>query len=217
MNREPIATGEYYHIYNRGVDKRHIFTDKADVERFLLSMKVFNSIAPIFSIRDVLESMEKERGTTAKKKLVEFVAYCLNPNHYHFILRQLVNGGIAEFMKRLNGGYTWYFNKRHDRNGALLQGRYKSRLIFNNYKLLELSVYVNINNKVHKISGDSAKLVRSSWAEYIEGVKGICQKGIVMKQFKNSADYNRYAKEVLLLLHERKADEKELKILMHEE
>ena len=216
MNREPLATGEYYHIYNRGVDKRSIFSDVRDVERFLLSMNVFNSVKPILSIRDVFELKDKAEAGDGKK-LVEFVAYCLNPNHYHFILKQLVDGGIAEFMKRLNGGYTWYFNKRNARNGALLQGVYKSKLISDNDKLLELSVYVNINNQVHKIKGENAKLVRASWDEYVDGVVGICKKGVVLEQFKNPKEYRKFAEDMLPLLHERKEEEKELKALLLDE
>ncbi|OHB18252.1 MAG: hypothetical protein A2749_00305 [Parcubacteria group bacterium RIFCSPHIGHO2_01_FULL_45_26] len=214
MNRERLVTGEHYHIYNRGVDKRFIFSDTKDVERFMLSMRVFNSVEPVLSIRDVLEIKEKVKRLPARKALVEFVAYCLNPNHYHFILRQLVDGGIAEFMKRLNGGYTWYFNKKNTRNGALLQGVYKSSLISDNDKLLELSAYVNLNNRVHKIHGDSAKLVRSSWDEYVNSRSGFCKKGIITNQFKSIKEYHKYAMNLLPLLQERKADEKELKKLL---
>ena len=121
MNRNPIVTDEYYHIYNRGVDRRNIFSDNSDVERFLLSMKLFNSIDPVSSLRDVCE-IKGTDSVNPQAKLVDIIAYCLNPNHYHFILKQLINGGIPEFMKRLNGGYTWYFNKKNSRNGTLLQG-----------------------------------------------------------------------------------------------
>ncbi len=214
MNREPLATGEHYHIYNRGVDKRRIFSNKGDVERFILSMQFFNSIKPVHGLREVIK--ESENNKPNNKQLVEFVAYCLNPNHYHFILEQLVDGGIAEFMKRLNGGYTSYFNKKYNRNGSLMQGTYKSKLISDNEKLLELSVYVNINNLVHKISGESAKLVRSSWDEYTKGDEGFCKKTIVLEQFKGPKDYTRFAREVLPLLHERKEEEKELKAMLLE-
>lgn len=179
-------------------------------------MKLFNSVDPVLSIRDTLESLEKGGRTNVNEKLVELVAYCLNPNHYHFILKQLVDGGIAEFMKRLNGGYTWYFNKRNKRNGALFQGVYKSKHISNNENLLELSVYVNINDKVHKISSKSSQLVRSSWSQYVEGNPGMCLKDIILEQFKSPSAYRRYAIELLPVLHERKAEEKDLAKLMLE-
>ena len=179
-------------------------------------MKVFNSVEPILSLRDVFES---KNGIThsAKNKLVDFIVYCLNPNHYHFILKQIVDGGTAELMKRLNGGYTWYFNKKNHRNGALLQGRYKSRHIFDNETFLELSTYVTLNNKVHRIGGSTAGIVRSSWDEYVNGVKGICRKEIILDQFKDIKEYKKYAMDTLPTLLERKKEEKELLELLLED
>jgi len=209
MNREPLATGEHYHIYNRGVDKREIFPNEQYVDRFLLCMQVFNSIDPILSLRDAFE-IRAEDNLPNRQKLVEVVAYCLNPNHYHFILEQLVDGGIAEFMKRLNGGYTWYFNKRHARNGALLQGAYKSSHVDENERLLELSAYVNLNDKVHQIGGETAVVVRSSWGEYVDKDVGFCKKSLILDQFNDDGGYKKFALEALPTLLERKKEEKEL-------
>src|SRR4051812_33091994 len=133
MRKTDLVTGEHYHIYNRGVDKRSIFEDRQDLERFYQSIKEFNSLEPIGSIFE--NSFEKERNT---KKLVDIVCYCLNHNHFHFILRQRSENGISEFMKRL-GGYTWYFNNRHKRSGALFQGVFKSSHIDSDEYLLHAS------------------------------------------------------------------------------
>src|SRR3989344_6431590 len=183
--REPISIGEYYHVYNRGVDKRSIVNDQRDAERFLESIKNFNSIEPIGSLY-LLNFNEKQpnnqlSGETAK--LVEIVCYCVNPNHYHFLLKEIVEGGISEFMKRLGGGYTWYFNNKHKRSGALFQGVFRSVHIKSNEQLLHSSVYVSLNSKVHKISGETAGKVRSSWEEYMGKTnRNICKKGIILKQ-----------------------------------
>ena len=107
MNREPFETGEYYHVYNRGTDKRIIFNSHRDVSRFLKSMELFNSVEPVGSLWLSRLIKEPKKKT---QKLVDIIAFCLNPNHYHFIFRQLIDNGISEFMKRLNGGYTSYFN-----------------------------------------------------------------------------------------------------------
>ena len=95
MRKTKFATGEFYHIYNRGVDKRNIFEDPEDFWRFLESMKEFNREDAIGSLYALNNDKEKFRGSASKnKKLVNFVAYCLNQNHYHFILEPLVEGGI---------------------------------------------------------------------------------------------------------------------------
>src|SRR3989338_8325291 len=113
MRKQPIVTGEYYHIYNRGVDKRDIFIE---------SICEFNQIDGIGSIRDLRKSKSESKALhlpISKDPLVAIVAYCLNPNHFHFILKQLVDGGIAKFMQKLQGGYTYYFNVKNFRSGSL--------------------------------------------------------------------------------------------------
>ena len=90
MRKESFANGEFYHIYNRGVDKRDVFMDKNDFERFLQSIKEFNVIDPIGSIYENSFGQDGYLKSKARNKpLVNFVAYCLNPNHYHFILEQI--------------------------------------------------------------------------------------------------------------------------------
>lgn len=196
--------GEYYHIYNRGVDKRTIFQDQQDLSRFYQSIEEFNHTEPIGSI--FLNSFNKKRKNS--KKLVEIICYCLNPNHYHFVLRQLVENGISEFMKRLSGGYTQYFNNKHERNGSLFQGRFKSNHIDSDSYLLHVSAYVNLNNRFH---GEPYKLSKSSWDEYLEKEKNcICDPEIVLGQFKNRKEYQIFAESSLEDIIKRKELEKEL-------
>ena len=216
MRKVNFINGEYYHIFNRGVDKRDIFKDKEDIERFFQSMREFNSINPIGSIYE--NSFRNPLGgSTAKTdKLVDFICYCLNPNHYHFILEQVSDNGIEKFMHRL-GGYTWFFNKKYDRSGSLFQGRYKAIHIDSNEYLLYLSAYTNLNDKVHQLGGGAAKLVKSSWSEYVDDIlsnNGFCEKDIILGQFKNIDEYKSFAKEALEIIKENK--EKEMEKLLIE-
>jgi len=230
--KTPLENGEFYHIYNRGVDKRNIFSDVDDMQRFFQSMIEFNVVDPIGSL---YENSFRLGGSTAKlavagprereeERLVNFVCYCVNPNHYHFILEQVTDGGISEFMKRLSGGYTWYFNNKNKRNGVLFQGKFKSLHIDSNEYLLHLSAYVNLNDRVHKLhklrlggstakSGKYAKRVqsRSSWDEYKGEIKGgLCSKNIILEQFKNKREYQKFAQSALESILERKEDMKEV-------
>jgi putative transposase len=196
-NREKIAIGEYYHIYNRGVDKRWIVKDRRDADRFIDSLEFFNSVEPILSLREVVTSAGN-RKIKQKDPLVQIICYVLNPNHFHILLKEINEGGISEFMKRLGGGYTWYFNNRHRRSGVLFQGRFKSVHIKSNEQLLHVSAYINLNNNAHKISGSTAGKVRSSWEEYIgKGNRSICKKEIILKQFKSAKDYKGFAESSL--------------------
>ena len=220
---ELFVNDEYYHVYNRGVDKRDVFMDKLDLRRFFQSMEEFNAVEPIGSIYE--NTFKKDEDLPlGNGKLVEFVAFCLNPNHYHFILRQIAGGGISEFMKRLGGGYTKYFNEKNKRSGALFQGRYKVKHIDNNDYLLHLSAYVNLNSRVHKIElgRPTSKLVKSSWDEYTtdgnetKKDKNFCAKDIILGQFKNKKEYLSFAEDALGIMLARKENEKEISDLMLE-
>jgi len=166
MRKDPLITNQYYHIYNRGVDKRDIFMNKIDLDRFILSVKEFNVIKPIGSIKDLRFKKQAHSDVGRPNVLVSVVCYCFNPNHFHFILKQEVDGGISEFFKRLLGGYTKYFNLVHQRNGALFQGRFKSNLIDDDAYFLRIRPYVHLNNLVHNIPEEKNNLIRSSEVEY---------------------------------------------------
>lgn len=199
-----LANNEYYHIFNRGVDKRVVFQDKYDFERFFQSMQEFNTPDPIGSIyeKTYLHKNKKFGARSPKKgKLINFICYCLNPNHFHFILEQVIDNGIAKFMQKLGAGYTTYFNKKQDRSGCLFQGAFKSQHINTNEYLLHTSVYVNLNNRVHQLGGSTSK---SSWREYLGEEKGICCKDSVIKQFNNILEYKEFAENQLEFIKENK-------------
>lgn len=193
IRKTNFVEGEYYHIYNRGVEKRNIFTDKRDLDRFIQSIEEFNTKNPIGSLYQ--NSFVKDRLGGKASKLVSFVAYCVNPNHYHFIITPLVGGGVEKFMQKLGTGYTMYFNNRQKRSGVLFQGKFKSKYIDSNEYLLKLSSYVNLNNRDEngKIKN---KLSISSWEEYVENSNlNFCDKSIILKQFRSKKEYEEFALE----------------------
>jgi putative transposase len=211
MRRDPFVTGEYYHIYNRGVEKREIFLCKRDYLRFLESMKEFNDAKPVYSL--FLHRKLKRRGVLdvgRLKELVEIVCYCLNPNHFHFILKQAEENGISEYMKRIGGGYTKYFNHHNHRSGFLFQGRFKSVHIKTNAQLLYLSAYINKNRYIHGYR-DDLNWSFSSFQEYI-GTRnnGICNTNVILNQFERKREYRDFMQENALYMKEKKEDEKYL-------
>lgn len=217
--KKVFAINEYYHVYNRGVEKRKIFRDRYDVDRFLQSMIAFNTINPVGSLRKVYE--QKNRGltpveSTGRKKeeqLVDIVAYCLNPNHFHLLLYEKTEGGISEFMKRVLGGYTWYFNNKYKRSGTLLQGRFQSSHVDSNEYLLHVSVYVNLNFCVHQYKKNVLQNILSSFDEYRSLKKKqpeICTKESILGQFKNKKAYVEFAEQSLIGICERKKLAREL-------
>ncbi len=212
--REKIAPGEYYHIYNRGVDKRLIIKDDEDAIRFINSLEFFNSKEPIKSLREIIFD-KNDKNIKSNDPLVEIICYDLNSNHYHLLLKEIYEGGISEFMKRLGGGYTWYFNNRHKRSGTLFQGRFKSVHIKSNEQLLHVSVYINLNWKVHKISGSTAENIKSSWNEYIGKInRNICTKEIILEQFQSIKDYKNFSESSLKEILKAKEEKGGLEMLV---
>jgi putative transposase len=218
MRKTTLANGEHYHTYNRGTDKRDIFLCREDMERFFLCMQEFNCVDPTGGIFEIFHG-EPFRGLASKNKkpLVEFVAYCLNPNHYHFVLKQVAENGIAKFMQRLGTGYTMYFNEKYKRSGGLFQGTYKAKHISSNEYLLYLIVYVNLNFKVHQFRGLASKLWMSSWDEYIGKDKTtFCKKDIILSQFSSPEQFAMYSEPTLKIILRKKEEEKEFDKLLLE-
>ena len=211
MSRNLIfAEEEIYHIYNRGVDKRTIFHDKFDFERFLTSMKEFNVVDPIGSIYENRFNKDKNKLGNGVSKLVEFICYCLNPNHFHFIIKQVSEKGIEKFMHRLLG-YTKYYNHKYKRNGVLFQGPFRAIHIESNEQLLHSSIYVNLNDKIHKLGNGVSK---SSWGEYCGLEKeNICNKDIILGQFRDIKEFKEFSMNSLEWIIENK---KQAKFLFEE-
>lgn len=211
MKKIEYEIGEIYHIFNRGVDKRKIFSNQKDLDRFFESMIAFNSVKPIGSLFE--QGFQKEE---IKKPLVDLIAYNLLSNHFHLILGEIREGGISEYMKRLAGGYTWYFNNKNKRSGVLFQGTFKGKHIDSNEYLLRCSVYVNLNDKI-PLGGETAKsaksgdLTKSSWGEYMgENEENVCKKDIILEQFKNIKDYKEFALSSLDDIRSNKEEYKDL-------
>lgn len=150
-----FAPGEFYHVYNRGTEKRNVFMSRADRDRFLSLLYFANQDEPadLKLQGSTLLEIVSERGGVP---LVEIVAYCLMPNHFHLLIRELDEGGISKFMQKLTTGYTMYFNKRHERNGSLFQGRFKATHVADDRYLRYLISYIHLN---------PIKLIEPKWKE----------------------------------------------------
>ena len=154
MERKIIfSEGEFYHLYNRGVEKRTIFSDNNDRERFLRLLFIANSTEP-FVFRDIEDKKfgDIDRGSP----IVAIGAYSLMPNHFHILVKEIKKGGISAFMEKLTTGYSMYFNKRNDRVGPLFQGTFKAQHITRDEHLKYLYAYIHLN---------PVKLIDSRWKE----------------------------------------------------
>lgn len=160
MSRQlEFSIGEYYHIYNRGADKRETFLSENDYRRFITLLYLSNSTEPLnikIERKTFEELFEEERNNV----LVDIGAYCLMPNHFHILLKEKVENGISKFMQKLNTSYTMYFNKKNDRSGVLFQGVFKAEHANRDEYLEYLFSYIHLN---------PVKLIEPKWKE--DGIK----------------------------------------------
>src|SRR3989338_3580455 len=146
--RPKMIIGELYHVYNRGVEKRIIFVTRQHYMRFVAAMRFFNTSRQV-TLRDFLGSNSaKTTGVQplqAGRRLVQIGAFILMPNHFHFLFKPLVEGGISLFMQKLGSGYTAFFNLKHSRSGVLFQGRYKVKYIDSDRYARYIQAYIPLN------------------------------------------------------------------------
>jgi putative transposase len=174
---EPFTVGNFVHAYNRGNKKAPIFFSKTDYWRFLRILRFFNDerninefanglTGLIASQKEALKGLdpfnplEKDHNTFdwqeewgQPQPLVEIVSYCLMPNHFHLLLREITTGGISKFMKKVGAGYTVYQNSKKEETGRLFQGQYKGKTIQDENYLQYLDAYIQVINPMELCEG----------------------------------------------------------------
>jgi len=157
MRRLQFAEEEFYHIYNRGVDKRVIFSGQADYDRFEAYLYILNDTESPRAANFFNGRRNEELYSSARtQQLVAIGAYCLMPNHFHILLTPLIENGVSKFMQKLQTAYTMYFNEKYVRNGSLLQGTFKAEHADRDEYLKYLYAYIHLN---------PAKLFNAEWKQ----------------------------------------------------
>ena len=199
--RTHLFNNYYYHIFNRSFKKASIFDSYGNPSRALelLQYYRFKNIPMSFSrvLKLSSEHQEKIFSSLEKKKdlLVEIIAFCLMPNHFHLLLEQIQRNGIKTFIGNFQNSYAKYFNKKNERVGSLFQGRFKSVLIGSDSQLLHLSRYIHLNPYSSGIVKKRSELMSYAWSsfsEYIGKDTGFCKPKIILDQFKTAADYKEF-------------------------
>ena len=130
-------SNSYYHVYNRGVEKRNIFIEDEDYAVFLNLFKRYLSDYP------VTDNKGREYDWLTNK--VEIIAFCLMPNHFHILFYQIEIDAITKLLRSVFSAYTTYFNKKYNRVGSLFQGVFKASKIYNDNYLIYITRYIHRN------------------------------------------------------------------------
>ena len=187
----PLINDQFYHIYNRGVEKRRIFENKRCYKRFIQTIQYYQLEGPKPKFSNFIKY--KLFNLDPKKKIVEIISYCLMPNHFHLLLKQVKDGGISEFLRKISDSYTKYFNIKYERVGALLQGPFKAVLIESDEQLLHVSRYIHLNPIASFLIKDLNDYEWSSYKEYSMKTKEeVCSKEVIFNFFKLPGDYQKF-------------------------
>lgn len=176
-SQKTYSENAFYHIYNRGVEKRRIFLDEQDVSVFLSYIATYLLPKDTLSLSGILanpDTSPKEKDMARKllrmnnfSESMDLLAYCLMPNHFHFLFFQKPINAIDSFMNSLCTRYSMYFNKKYKRVGTLFQGVYKGVLVESDEQLLYLTRYIH-RNPLSLLQGEALQsYIASSYKDYL--------------------------------------------------
>lgn len=170
--------GGYYHVYNRGVEKRLVYMDEQDYRVFLEYLKSYLTT-------DLGFFGSRLRANLSDK--VQLLSYCLMPNHYHLLIHQESIDGMTLLLRRAMTGYSMYFNRRHGRVGPLFQANFKAALIDTDEYLMHVSRYIHLNPV--GIGQYPGTYRFSSWSDYVSERPTWVNTKPVLSLFKGADDY----------------------------
>ncbi len=173
--QDAFAPDQIYHIYNRGVDGMRIF---ARSENYVYLLRKVKRLVGDVHIR--------------------VLAYCLRPNHYHFVLRQEDQVPISTFIQRLFQSYTQAFNKEQGRRGPLCEGRFRHVHVDRDEYVVHLCRYVHLNPVAAGLVAPPSDWPYSNYLEWIEARPGtLVDRSFIRQYFSAPADYVAFVEDVI--------------------
>lgn len=216
----PLVTDEIYHVFNRGINRQPTFISKREFQRATATIKFYRFSKPPLRLSKFLR-LENERrdeilkSLTTAKLLIEILAFCIMPNHFHFLLKQKEEGGIAKFLSNFQNSYTRYFNTRNQRDGSLFLDQFKAVRIESDEQLMHVSRYIHLNPHTGYVVKSLSKLPDYQWSslpEYLRNSSQLVEINFILSFFSNpdkykefvfdQADYQRRLKEIEHLMFE---------------
>lgn len=174
--RPNYLPGHYYHIYNRGAHRISIFREEESYIFVLRKMKAY-----------------------CRSLALTLIAYCLLPNHYHYLIRQDGEHRAGLLPQRVFNSYTKAYNKRYGHSGTLFEGNYKVTLVKNEAHLLHLCRYIHANPVKHGLVADLAEWPYSNYLEWIGECDGtLVDRDFVLAHFPSPQSYQEFVFDYLI-------------------
>lgn len=196
-----LGNSEYYHVYNRSVGSIDVFRKESDIKHFLelISFYRFNQNLR-FSFYDRLNIEAKK--SYAKKylnstPLVELYAYCLIPNHFHILVKQISDNGIRIYLSNLQNGFAKYFNVKNKRFGSVFQRPFKAKHVETDEMLLHISRYIHLNPiSSFTMSIETLKTSNTtSFPYYLQGNNTVINTNFIVKLIGSSDKYEKFVED----------------------
>lgn len=195
-----LATGEIYHVITRSIAQIPIFDGQRDYQRAIEAIDFYQHSNPTISLshykrlpKEVKEAFTKR--LRKKATLIDILAFCIMPNHLHFLLKQKKNKGVSEFMRKFQDSYAKYFNTKYDRIGGLFQSMFKAVHIETNEQFLHVSRYIHLN-PVSAYLIEIGQLTNYPWSSFPEYInkefRQFTNTKPILSFFKNRKDYKKF-------------------------
>lgn len=167
----PLVVDQIYHVFNRSIARQPIFLTKLDYQRALEVFTFYSFLNPPLRYSHYNRLPLSQKNDFWKKleqgpKQIKLLAFCLMPNHLHFLIKEMVDRGISTFMSNLQNSYAKYFNLKNDRSGSLFQTMFKAKRIETQEQLIHISRYIHLNPVTSYILEDIEELNNYPWSSF---------------------------------------------------
>lgn len=175
----PLVPQQIYHVFNRSIAKQPIFINQRDYERFLETVFFYSFDKPRirFSHFNRLDQNQKNKFLEDLrrdgKKNIQILGFCLMPNHFHFLIKELNGSGIVKFIGNLQNSYAKYFNTKNKRTGGLFQSTFKVARVESDEQFIHVARYIHLNpysSYILKMPQEIENYYWSSFGHYLNKV-----------------------------------------------
>lgn len=191
--KDVFVNGGIYHIFNKTIDKRRIFSDESicrvflDVVSYYRSTKADIRYSRFLKLEPFIKRQKENEIRYKKYFKVIVLSYCLMPNHFHLLLKQKIEGGIIRFVADTINAFTRFYNILHERKGPLFLTQFKSRRVRTTEELMHVSRYIHLNPYSGGLVDSFEQLEKYRWSslpDYLGSVdRGLCDEEIVLNMF----------------------------------
>lgn len=181
----------YYHVFNRGVEKRNIFLADQDYQIFLYYLFIY--LKPLEQVLIKYPDLPIRLYGKNLSSELNLLGYCLMPNHFHLLIKQKSINAVSKLLKQITNAYTLYFNQKYKRVGGLMQGRFKAVKIERDELLTHISRYIHLNPLVSGLIDNLDDYKWSSYKDYLDNnSEGICHQEIILSYFPSPKAYQQF-------------------------